>query len=628
VTEPGLISLAEQVLGWPSREDIFQPKGGAKRVLADSADRKIGSAIRQLKGARGARVGILAPNPGIDVSDPPLALVCEFPRPVADPAVMILAQRLAWNFSLSPLLITVEPHLIRSFTCCEQDPNRKSPEEYEVQPGISREQISLSEQVARSLHWVNLMTGEFFHQNEHRFNREHRAERLLLNNLKYVRNKLLHGNPPLDKDVCHDLLARVIFIQFLMDRKGSDGECALDSARLKELCGRAHLWEVLQNKDCAYDLFQLLNQRFNGDLFAGDDKDSSKSDHNFAREQEKVDQVHLNLLAELVQGTLAMEGRQSCLWRLYSFGVIPLEFISSIYEAFVTKRKKTEGIYYTPQQIVDFVLDGVLPWDGTSWDLQLMDPSCGSGVFLVKAFQRLVYRWSSHTGKKPSPEILRHILERNILGVDNNRHAVRVAAFSLYLAMCEHIEPVSLWEQTSFPKLRGQRIMCADFFSEEIPGFRTSEDAAVYDLIIGNAPWGKGSISESKLAQEWAAKHSWRVSQENLGPMFLPKSAALAKPSGTVAMLQPAKALLFNRGDPAQEFRKRFFEEFKIEEVTNLSAVRFDHFEDSDSPACTVTFRNASPNGESFTYICPKPGNADHDKSLVIIDPQDVNVVS
>ena len=75
---------------------------------------------------------------------------------------MIQAQRLAWNFSLSPLLITVEPHLIRSFTCCQQFLDEENPERYEVQPRIPKEQVSLSAQAAESIHWVNLITGEFF----------------------------------------------------------------------------------------------------------------------------------------------------------------------------------------------------------------------------------------------------------------------------------------------------------------------------------------------------------------------------------------------------------------------------------------------------------------------------------
>ena len=82
-----------------------------------------------------------------------------------------------------------------------------------------------------------------------------------------------------------------------------------------------------------------------------------------------------------------------CLWPQYAFDVIPLEFISSIYETFVTKRASGDGIYYTPSYLVDFVLDRVLPWDGTDWDLKVIDPACGSGIFLVKAFQRLVHRW-------------------------------------------------------------------------------------------------------------------------------------------------------------------------------------------------------------------------------------------
>ena len=83
-----MLDLTEKVLGWPSREEIFGPNGGAKRVLADSADRKIGGALRRSTEGIGARVGILAPNPGIDVSDPPLALVCEFSKPVSDSVII------------------------------------------------------------------------------------------------------------------------------------------------------------------------------------------------------------------------------------------------------------------------------------------------------------------------------------------------------------------------------------------------------------------------------------------------------------------------------------------------------------------------------------------------------------
>ena len=94
-----------------------------------------------------------------------------------------------------------------------------------------------------------------------------------------------------------------------------------------------------------------------------------------------------------------------------------------------------------------------------------------------------------------------------------------------------------------------------------------------------------------------------------------------------VSLLQPAMALLFNLGNPSQRFRKQLFGQFKVVEVTNLAAVRFDHFEASDSPACIITFCPVAPTEEPFTYICPKPAKNTHDKNLIIIDPQDVHSV-
>lgn len=159
-------------------------------------------------------------------------------------------------------------------------------------------------------------------------------------------------------------------------------------------------------------------------------------------EKKVVKAKHLALLADFIRGDLDMPSRQMCLWPQYAFDVIPLEPISSIYETFVTERAARGGIFYTPPYLVDFVLDDVLPWDGAEWNLKIIDPACGSGVFLVKAFQRLVHRWRHANPEKPiRAESLRRLFERNIVGVDIDPRAVRVACFSLYLAMCDEMEP-------------------------------------------------------------------------------------------------------------------------------------------------------------------------------------------
>ncbi len=617
-----LLDRAVDVLGWPGREDVFRPSGAAKKVLAEAADRKIGDPVRRFEEAAGAQVGILTIRPASDTTESPLALVCEFPRPVGK-SVLREAQRLAWNFSLSPQIITIEPHLIRSFTCCEQTAGVQDPSAYEV-VSIAEETLSLSEQASRALHWVSLLTGEFFQNHRRRFLRDRRADHQLLSDMRFVRKKLLSGDHALDENLCHDLLARVIFIQFLIDRKDPRGNSPLNSSKLQELVGCSSFGEVLRDGDRAYELFKYLNQRFNGDLFAGNG--SSDADRSLLHEKSRVGQPHLDLLAKLVEGNLDMKTGQMCLWKQYAFDVIPLEFISSIYEEFVSNRSRQEGAYYTPQHLVDFVLDGVLPWDSEFWDLKIMDPACGSGVFLVKAFQRLVHRWrAAHHWRRPSPEVLRQLLQQNIFGVDSNLQAVRVSSFSLYLAMCDHLDSTDLWRRTSFPRLRGTRVVCSDFFAEDVPGVRTLEDADSYDLIIGNPPWGQKSITPA--AEEWSKGSGWSPARKDIGPLFLPKCLELTKPGGTLSMLQPAMALLFNRSRPAREFRSRLFARFKVEEVTNLAAVRFAHFVSSDSPVCIITMRPIPPDGEPLTYICPKPTKSFHDTDLLIIEPQDVNTV-
>ena len=47
-----------------------------------------------------------------------------------------------------------------------------------------------------------------------------------------------------------------------------------------------------------------------------------------------------------------MDGRQLWLWRQYAFDVIPLEFISSIYEAFVSKKAEA-SVFHVKQKLLE-----------------------------------------------------------------------------------------------------------------------------------------------------------------------------------------------------------------------------------------------------------------------------------
>jgi type I restriction-modification system DNA methylase subunit len=647
-----MLELAHKKLYWPKPDQIWTPSGSGPRVYAELAREKIGEKIKREfpKDAKGVKVSVLAANPDGDETEAPIAIVCQFSKSVSS-AVIKEVHRLAWSFSRARSLITIEPHLLRVWSCCEPPT-----ENGELKHVIRVTEANLSEQAANALQWVELVSGQFFQENEDRFKRSGAADQMLLDNLKEVREQLQKDG--LDVETIHDLLARIIFIQFLFQKQDAEGtrflnEYILENLHTQKVLSKSYkeLPDILDNFDDTYNLFRWLNDKFNGDLFPGKGETEKERESEWQAEIQKVrvdGNKYLKKLADFARGDLQMKDKQLCLWKFYSFDVIPLDFISSIYEEFVKKKpvkkkesnqepkiKKIKGkdtVHYTPEYIVDFILDGVLPWDDEEWNLKILDPACGSGIFLVKAFQRLIYRWELAHKVPISVNTLRSLLENNIFGVDIDKEAVRVASFSLYMMMIDSIDPLKYWDkEVCFPRLRNRQLFNADFFEENKEGFRTNEDAATYDLVLGNAPWCKNSITNSEFAKSWEEREEnegkWKTSYGNIGPLFLPKAAALTKCGGTVTMMQPAMPLLFNQSGPAKKFRNQLFSEFKIQEIVNLSALRFGLFKDAISPTCIVTFLNLRPDLDALTYVCPKASLTDQDNYHIIIEPQDINLI-
>jgi len=625
------VDRAHRELGWPTRDQILDPRGAGPSVYAQLVREKIGKALNRRADVVGLDVGILTSNPELDATEAPIAIFCEFHNQVSEDTLRE-AHSLAWNFSRTPLLITIEPQLLRVWSCCEPP---LEPDIFHTDVGeitdvrVDLTEPFISQQAAQSLHWVQFVTGQFFRERPDRFNREQRADEMLLANLKYIRNKL--HNLGLNYDRIHDLLARVIFIQFLFQRKDSTDQPALNENILKRLVEDKvlskrcrSLQDILADYDDTYRFFKWLNDRFSGDLFPGQGATPNEREAEWRAEMSEVTPNHLSELADFVSGRIQMEYGQLFLWQRYSFDAIPLEFISSIYEVFVGK--DSAGVHYTPGFLVDFMLDGVLPWDSMDWDIKILDPACGSGIFLVKAFQRLVHRWrNAHPDEEPPPRILKRILEENLFGVDIDPHAVRVASFSLYLALCDEVDPRHYWQRVKFPRLRERQIVHSDFFYRERPLFRQHEEIPKCNLVLGNAPWGRNSMQEP--AKNWARANGWTSPYGDVGPLFLPKATSLLQPNGQIAMLQPAGSLLYNQISTAKKFRRRLFSEFKVDEVINLSALRFGLFSQAVSPACIVTMRPDSPDNQPLLYICPKSTNTNEDDYRITIEPHDCHLV-
>ena len=250
------LETTHNVLGWPAPDSVTHPPGAGASVFATLVREKIGRTLQRFPQAEDVRIGVLMADPDASTSEPPLAIVAEFQSEIDAESLREL-HRLSWNFSHAPTVITIEPTLIRVWSCCEAPNPERHINSYLVQSLSAKhlenkESDNLEARAARALHWINLVSGQFFAEHSSRFDRDGRADQTLLVNLRYIRDELAEQGLEND-DICHDLLARVIFVQFLLDRKDQDGNSALTVARLHRLQNEG----ILKNIHSSFDSILL-----------------------------------------------------------------------------------------------------------------------------------------------------------------------------------------------------------------------------------------------------------------------------------------------------------------------------------------------------------------------------------
>ncbi len=533
----------------------------------------------------------------------------------ADPDRLWRLHKDVWNQSKAPLLYVILPQEIRIYNGYAEP--AETPRDFIQGEWLLQRLEQLTDvetarqRIRNELGWydrLHLDTGAFWISPDgQKIRREGRADQRLLRAVDQVRRHLLSSG--LSNDMAYALLGRSILICYLEDRG------ILTPELMSQMTdGQADTYHaVLDDLDATYRLFEQLTQRFNGDLFPVDEL-----------ERGAVQQEHLNLLRDFLGGR-NLDSGQTSFWP-YDFQHIPIEFVSGIYDTFLNRGdRRRAGTYYTPLSLVDFILDQTLPVKDIDPDLTILDPACGSGVFLVRAYQRMVAAWRrQNDGEKPTDLELKEILQRSIFGVDIDPSAIRIATFNLYLAMIDNLDNQAiLTSDFRFPPLIDTNLMIADFFASEVDD--QFADIGGFDRVIGNPPWGKGTLAPTSVAQRYVNEHDLAVGGRQIVQAFLHKAPTLCTDGGKVAMLAPAKSTVLVSSETHAAFRQQFFERYDVETVVNFSALRYELFDDAFNPAVALFYRPGPPElDRRIVYGVPKPSPLSQRLDAIVLDPTEI----
>jgi predicted type IV restriction endonuclease len=362
----------------------------------------------------------------------------------------------------------------------------------------------------------------------------------------------------------------------------------------------------------------------------------------------------------------------------YEFSVLPPEILGQVYEQFLGKVirltaghrakveekpevKKAGGVYYTPSYIVEYIvqqtvgrlIEGKTPEHISR--LHILDPACGSGSFLLGAYQHLLdhhRRWYEEhdpekyaTAKRPTlyqgrggewrltTGEKKRILLNNIYGVDIDRQAVEVTKLSLLLQVLEGEsqetlgQQLKLWRERALPDL-GENIKCGnsligpDYFEGQLlpdeeemrrvnpfdweKEFPQITKAGGFDVVIGNPPYVR-----IQTMKEWAHTevelYNQRYAAASRGNydiyvIFVERALELLNDAGTMGYILPNK---FFATDYGRQLRKLIGDRQALMQVVDFGHAQV--FEHATTYTCLLFLRRGGSPSFGYARVAPSP---------------------
>lgn len=491
--------------------------------------------------------------------------------------------RQLWNLCFAPFIILKLPSQIRVYTGFNYSEEN---EDTGLLESIDIRQLSM---LIESFSANAIDTGQIWTKYAPQIQASKRVDQHLLASLRKL-GILLKGDGLLP-ETAHALIGKYVFLSYLRERDILSDEWLAQQ--------EISIDSIFTNQATVSTLKQLVEalSDFNGKIFPINFTDETLQDK------------HVSWVAAIFKGDEPSK-EDATIWQLhldfkaYDFRYIPVETLSAIYEQFLVdedkKVKQEQGVVYTPEFLADYLLSEVSSVKPLKKGMKILDPACGSGIFLVLAYRRLI----ESLGGKATPEQLREILLESIYGVERKRDACYVAEFSLILTLLHYSEPSQLQDLTfKLPDLHNTRIFECDFFDFDGDNCPANiwELNLKFDWIVGNPPWVESpNTTSDKYIQNWFKnkknKSLYPTGGKRVAEAFSWVITKLLQSDGVAGLLLPATSLV---NLESQGFRQQFFAAHEVHRITNFANFRDVLFGKRNSgvlPAATIVYRLADEN--------------------------------
>jgi type I restriction-modification system DNA methylase subunit len=274
----------------------------------------------------------------------------------------------------------------------------------------------------------------------------------------------------------------------------------------------------------------------------------------------------------------------------YNFDMISSDVLGAVYENYIghilmesgegveiaedKKVKKSLGIYYTPTYVVDYIVKstlGELLKDKTPEEIskiKVLDPACGSGSFLIKAFDYIKeyyneYNKKAYEGVRKNKtiegfadlitNIEKKILTENLFGVDIDEQAAEITSVNLMLKALKKGEklPQILYENIKVGNslISGSEEELKKYFGDEWKdkkAFNWEEELdGKFDIVMGNPPYGAELNAQERnyISKNYITSGSYK----NSAMAFIERGYNLLNKTGSLGLIVP-KSLTYSDG--------------------------------------------------------------------------------